>query len=149
MTGSRCETITYCVHSVVENMRLADGILWSMPITLDVSQERIDALGIKPSARIALRDPRDDQALAILTVDDVYQPNKTKEAINVYGADDVAHPAVNYLHSIANDFYVGGKLEAIQPPSHYDYVSNRCKFKGPLRADTLCFSLVFFSQAKS
>lgn len=110
---------------VVENMRLADGILWSMPITLDVSQERIDALGIKPSARIALRDPRDDQALAILTVDDVYQPNKTKEAINVYGADDVAHPAVNYLHSIANDFYVGGKLEAIQPPSHYDYVSNR------------------------
>ncbi|KAJ2961323.1 hypothetical protein NQZ79_g3415 [Umbelopsis isabellina] len=110
---------------VVDNMRLADGNLWSMPITLDVSQERIDALGIKPAVRITLRDPRDDQALAILTVDDVYRPDKTKEAVNVYGADDVAHPAVHYLHSIAKDFYVGGKLEAIQPPSHYDYVSNR------------------------
>jgi sulfate adenylyltransferase len=124
-------------------MRLADGNLWSMPITLDVSQERIDALGIKASARIALRDPRDDQALAILTVDDVYQPNKTKEAVNVYGADDRAHPAVKYLHDIAKDFYVGGKLEAIQSPSHYDYVSNRCKFMGRLCNLESCVMFIF------
>ncbi|CAO3658305.1 unnamed protein product [Umbelopsis ramanniana] len=110
---------------VVENMRLADGLLWSIPINLDVSQEQISEIGIKAGARIALRDPRDDQALAILTVDDVYRPDKAKEAINVFGADDDAHPAVKYLHTIAKEFYVGGKLEALQPPSHYDYVSNR------------------------
>jgi sulfate adenylyltransferase len=62
--------------SVVENLRLADGNLFSIPITLDVSKETIDELGIKQGARLALRDFRDDRHLAIITVDDVYQPNK-------------------------------------------------------------------------
>lgn len=121
-------------------MRLADGLLWSIPITLDVSQEQISELGIKAGARITLRDPRDDQALAILTVDDVYRPDKAKEAINVFGANDDAHPAVKYLHTIAKEFYVGGKLEAIQPPSHYDYVSNRCKCLDIMSLLSLIFS---------
>lgn len=53
--------------SVVENLRLADGTLFSIPVNLDVSKEQIEALKIVPGARIALRDPRDDQALAIIT----------------------------------------------------------------------------------
>jgi len=61
---------------VVKDNRLADGSLFSMPITLDVSQETIDELSIKPGARITLRDFRDDQNLAIITVEDVYKPNK-------------------------------------------------------------------------
>lgn len=63
-------------NSVVENVRLADGSLFSIPIPLDVSKETIDALGIKPGARFALRDFRDDRHLAIITVDDVYKSNK-------------------------------------------------------------------------
>jgi sulfate adenylyltransferase len=47
-----------------------------MPITLDVNQKQIDELGIKAGARITLRDLRDDRNLAILTVDDVYRPDK-------------------------------------------------------------------------
>jgi sulfate adenylyltransferase len=47
-----------------------------MPITLDVSQKQIDELNIKPGARITLRDFRDDRNLAIITVDDVYRPDK-------------------------------------------------------------------------
>lgn len=62
--------------SVVEKNRLADGNLFSMPITLDVSESQVKALGIKAGARITLRDFRDDRNLAIITVDDVYQPNK-------------------------------------------------------------------------
>lgn len=62
--------------SVVKDTRLADGNLWSMPICLDVSQDTINKLGIKPGARIALRDFRDDRNLAILNVDDVYRPDK-------------------------------------------------------------------------
>lgn len=62
--------------SVVENNRLADGALFSMPINLDVNQAEIDQLGIKNGARITLRDFRDDRNLAILTVEDVYQPDK-------------------------------------------------------------------------
>ena len=53
--------------SVVDTLRLADGALFAMPITLDVSQADIDAKGIAPGARITLRDPRDDEALAIIT----------------------------------------------------------------------------------
>ena len=98
-----------------------------MPITLDVSKEDIESKKIVPSARIALRDPRDDEALAIITVEDIYQPDKVKEAINVFGADDPAHPAVEYLRNKVNDYYVGGKLQAIQPPTHFDYVALRCK----------------------
>ncbi|ORY95483.1 sulfate adenylyltransferase [Syncephalastrum racemosum] len=112
-------------NGVVENMRLASGTLWPIPITLDVNQTEVDASKIAPKQRVALLDPRDYQPLAILTVQDVYRPDKSKEASLVYGADDLAHPAVHYLHNIAKEFYVGGSLEAIQPPAHYDYVSNR------------------------
>ena len=64
------------IFSVVNNLRLADGNLFSIPITLDLSKETIDANGVKPGARVALRDFRDDRNLAIITVDDVYQPDK-------------------------------------------------------------------------
>ncbi|KAJ8662804.1 sulfate adenylyltransferase [Lichtheimia ornata] len=112
-------------EGVVENMRLTSGLLWPMPITLDVNQAEIDESKIQPKNRIALVDPRDYQPLAILTVDDVYRPDKSNEAAKVYGADDAAHPAVYYLHNVAKEFYVGGSLQAIQSPAHYDYVANR------------------------
>jgi sulfate adenylyltransferase len=51
----------------VDNLRLVDGTLFPMPINLDVSRDDIENLSIKPGARIALRDPRNDEALAIIT----------------------------------------------------------------------------------
>lgn len=69
-------TITNTPCSVVANNRLADGNLFSIPITLDLSKEKIEELGVKPGARLALRDFRDDRHLAILTVEDVYKPDK-------------------------------------------------------------------------
>jgi sulfate adenylyltransferase len=64
------------IGSVVENNRLADGNLFSMPIPLEVSKEQIEELSIKAGARLTLRDFRDDRNLAIITVDDVYKPDK-------------------------------------------------------------------------
>jgi ATP sulfurylase len=52
---------------VVENLRLADGTLFPIPVTLDLSQEDLDRLEVKPGARLALRDPRDEEILAVLT----------------------------------------------------------------------------------
>lgn len=52
---------------MVDSNRLAEGALFPIPITLDVSREDIDRLSIAPGLRIALRDPRDDAALAIIT----------------------------------------------------------------------------------
>ncbi|KAI0695464.1 ATP-sulfurylase [Cytidiella melzeri] len=112
-------------NSVVDTLRLADGTLWSIPITLDVSREDIQSKLIRPGSRITLRDPRDDEALAIITVDDVYRPDQVHEAIQVFGADDPAHPSVAYLRTRVKEYYVGGKLQAIQPPTHFDYVALR------------------------
>jgi sulfate adenylyltransferase len=117
--------------SVVNTLRLskqdgqAQGVLFPMPITLDVSPEDVARLGLKAGARVALRDFRDDAALAILTVEDVYRPDKKTEAEKVMGADDIAHPAVSYLHNQTRELYVGGKVQAIQAPAHYDYVALR------------------------
>merc|ERR1711939_604340 len=111
-------------NGVVENNRLVDGNLFSMPITLDVGKEQIEELGIKAGARLTLRDFRDDRNLAIITVDDVYQPDKDKEAKLVFGGD-AEHPAVKYLHNTAREFYVGGKIDAIRRLEHYDYVALR------------------------
>lgn len=109
---------------VVSDNRLADGNLFSIPITLDVSQQTIDTEGVKPGARIALRDFRDDRNLAIITVEDVYRPDKQKEAKEVFGGDP-EHPAVKYLFETVQEFYVGGKIDAIDRLNHYDYVGAR------------------------
>ncbi|KAF9469907.1 hypothetical protein BDZ94DRAFT_1329479 [Collybia nuda] len=111
--------------SVVHTLRLENGLLFPMPITLDVSREDIDDLKIAAGIRITLRDPRDDEALAIMTVDDIYMPDRVQEAIHVFGADDPAHPSVAYLRNRVKDFYIGGKVQAIQAPMHFDYVPLR------------------------
>ncbi|KXJ90557.1 sulfate adenylyltransferase [Microdochium bolleyi] len=110
---------------VVKENRLADGALFSMPITLDVTQDIINESGLKPGLRVALRDPRDDKNLAILTVEDIYKPNKELEATEVFGGVDETHPAVKYLFKEAGDFYVGGKVEAINRLEHYDFLDLR------------------------
>ncbi|MHA3979663.1 bifunctional sulfate adenylyltransferase/adenylylsulfate kinase [Halovulum sp. GXIMD14794] len=104
--------------SVVENMRLTDGSLWPMPITLDVNEAFAET--VEPGQDIALRD-QEGVILAILSVSDKWTPDKAREAEKVFGADDDAHPAVNYLHNTAGKIYLGGPITGIQQPVHYDY----------------------------
>lgn len=117
------------LYSVVNTLRLADGTLFPIPVNLDIVKEDVKRLNIKPGVRITLRDPRDDNALAIITVDDVYIPDKAHEAKTVFGVgvDDSAHPSIAYIHNKVKDVYVGGKVQAIQRPIHFDYVDLRCK----------------------
>tara|TARA_R110002096_G_scaffold74746_4_gene176954 strand:+ start:15635 stop:17347 length:1713 start_codon:yes stop_codon:yes gene_type:complete len=109
-------------NNVVQNMRLANGTLWPMPITLDVSAKFSDDL--KSGQKIALRD-QEGVILATLDVSDIYTPDKSKEATHVFGADDDAHPAVNYLHNTAGAVYLGGKITGISPVVHYDFRGRR------------------------
>ena len=107
---------------VVEELRLADGTLWPMPITLDVSEDF--AKTIELGQDIALRD-QEGVILATMTVTDRWEPNKAREAEKVFGADDDAHPAVNYLHNVAGKIYLGGPIVGIQQPIHYDFRGRR------------------------
>jgi sulfate adenylyltransferase len=105
-------------ESVVADMRLASGVLWPIPVTLDVSQEFADS--IKSGDRIALRD-LEGVVIATMDVEDIWTPDKQAEALGVYGTSDEAHPAVHYLNNIANPVYVGGKLRGVEAPMHYDF----------------------------
>ena len=109
-------------NGVVENMRTADGTLWPIPVTLDVSEKFAET--VKPGQDIALRD-QEGVILAILSITDKWVPNKAKEAEHVFGADDLAHPAVNYLHNVAGPVYLGGPIIGIQQPVHYDFRARR------------------------
>ena len=109
-------------NSVVETMRLEDGSLWPMPITLDVGEAFAEKLNIGQD--IALRD-QEGVILATMTVTDRWMPDKAKEAKLVFGADDLDHPAVNYLHNTAGAVYLGGPVVGIQQPIHYDFRARR------------------------
>ncbi len=108
--------------SVVETMRLKNGALWPMPITLDVLEAFAEKLEIGKD--IALRD-QEGVILATMTVTDSWTPNKSKEAEYVFGADDLSHPSVHYLHNTAYSVYLGGPIVGIQQPIHYDFRARR------------------------
>jgi sulfate adenylyltransferase len=109
-------------ESVCAKMRLSGGTLWPMPITLDVSAEFAEK--VKPGSEVALRDA-EGVMLAVLRVDDVWQPDRQAEAEQVFGTASSEHPAVNYLLNQSKPFYLGGRVECLQLPVHYDYKSLR------------------------
>ncbi len=103
---------------VVKDMRLSDGTLWPMPITLDVSEAF--ASGVKNGDTIALRD-QEGVLIATLQVEDIWSPDKAAEALGVFGSVDEAHPGVHYLMNLAHPVYIGGKLRGVESPIHYDF----------------------------
>ena len=109
-------------NGVVANMRTEDGTLWPIPITLDISEKFAET--VEPGQDIALRDA-EGVILAVLSITDKWVPNKDIEAEGVFGANDLAHPAVNYLHNQAGKVYLGGPVIGIQQPVHYDFKSRR------------------------
>ncbi len=109
-------------NDVIENMKLSDGSIWPIPIVLDVDDEFINTISQDNS--ITLRD-KEGFAIAILDIESKWQPNKKNEALKVYNTDSLEHPGVNYLFNQTNDWYIGGRIRAIQKPKHYDYMKLR------------------------
>lgn len=108
---------------VCNNMLLASGVIWPMPITLDVTEDFAKKL-TPGSSKIALRDP-EGVMLAVLDVEEVWRPERKDEAQSVFGTTSAVHPGVDYLLNKSNPWYVGGKLEGLQLPSHYDFKTLR------------------------
>ncbi len=108
--------------SVVENSRLADGQLWPMPVTLDITDEFSKTIEVGET--LVLRDP-EGLVIAVLDIEDIWQADKTREANLVFGSTDKAHPGVNYLFNQAGPVYVGGRLRGVELPVHHDYQNLR------------------------
>jgi len=105
-------------ESVCRDMRLPGGLIWPMPVTLDVSEEFAGSLG--EGARVALRHP-EGMVLAILTVRSLWKPDLRQEAEQVFGTTDEGHPAVFHLLHQTRPVYVGGSLEGIELPPHHTF----------------------------
>ncbi|MBI4606482.1 MAG: bifunctional sulfate adenylyltransferase/adenylylsulfate kinase [Planctomycetes bacterium] len=105
-------------RSACETMRLADGTLWPIPVTLDVKEPFAEKLS--PGRRVALLHP-EGMVLAILTVSDVWRPDREAEAAAVFGTTDETHPGVFLLRHQTNPVYLGGTLEGLELPPHHTF----------------------------
>ena len=105
-------------ENVLIDMRLSDGSVWPMPITLDVNSKFSKSISI--GENITLKD-KEGFSIAVLEVENKWEPDLYKEAELIFGTKDVSHPGVDYLLNYSNNIYIGGKVELIDLPHHYDY----------------------------
>ena len=96
-------------ESVVEKMRLANDLVWSIPITLPVNPSVAATLQQGEQVKLV----HNGEVYGTLTVGDIYEPNKQQEAKNVYGTEDLAHPGVAKLFE-RPAIYVGGEVTLIK-----------------------------------
>lgn len=109
-------------ESVLDRMRLQDGTLWPLPITLDISETT--AKSLESGQSVTLRDP-EGFLLAIMHIEEIWPVDRAKEAHNIYGTSSTHHPGVNYLYHRCNDYYVGGKIEVLNLPLRFDFKQSR------------------------
>lgn len=95
--------------SVVENMRLADGLLFGLPIVLDTDSE-----DIKPGMKVLLKYQGTD--IAVFECESKWLPDKVKEAAGCYKTTSIEHPAVSMITMERKKYYMGGKVTGIKLP---------------------------------
>ena len=106
---------------VVKEMRLKDGTLFPMPVTLPVDREFVKEL--KEGEEIVLRDPK-NIPLAVMSVEEVYKWDLDYEAKNVLKTTDPRHPLVAEMHTWG-EYYISGEVKVLQLPKHYDFPEYR------------------------
>ncbi|MDQ0160540.1 sulfate adenylyltransferase [Alkalibacillus salilacus] len=104
-------------ENVVRQTRLADGTVWSIPITLSVTTEEADKYSIGET--VALKGA-DGVIYGTLTVEEKYEADKQVEAQNVYGTTDDGHPGVKKLFE-RGDVYIGGPITLLNRPDHGEF----------------------------
>ena len=105
-------------ESVLDRMRLQNGLLWPLPICLDISETQ--AKSLEAGQSLALRDP-EGFLLAVMHIEDIWPVEREKEAARIYGTTERIHPGARYILETGGDYYVGGELEVLSLPVHFDF----------------------------
>jgi sulfate adenylyltransferase len=105
----------------LDEMRLSNGALFPLPITLPVSEEALSNIGLDQN--IALRNAH-NEALAIMTVEEIYQWNLREAAVKALGTESLKHPLVSEMRRWGR-FNLSGRLQVLRLPSHHDFQSLR------------------------
>ena len=104
-------------ESVVDNLRLENGLVWSIPITLPVTEEEADELEIGDD--VALYG-EDGHLYGVIKLEEKYTYDKAKEAQNVYGTTEVDHPGVQRVYEKGN-VYLAGPIQLVARPKHDEF----------------------------
>jgi len=104
---------------VLKEMRLADGTLFPLPVTLTVDPKELPTVG----EELALRDANFD-LIAVMTLDEVYHWDAEVEAAHAYGTNDSKHPMVSELARWSK-VCISGPLKVLNLPKYYDFVDLR------------------------
>jgi sulfate adenylyltransferase/3'-phosphoadenosine 5'-phosphosulfate synthase len=132
--------------TVVDSMRLTDGLVWAMPVNLATSRER--AKDLTPGQEVALTD-KGGKILAVMHVTDIWEPDKVREVKACYGTDETAHPGVARVMN-QGDVYVGGPVWVIDRPSHDTFLDYRLTpLETRLRFDELGWKTVCAFQTRN
>jgi sulfate adenylyltransferase len=100
-------------RSVLDEMHMSNGLPWTIPVTLSLSEEEAKRVG--GASRIALFSH--EHPIAVVDVEQVYRRDKEHEAQSVFRTTDTAHPGVKALHA-AGDYVVAGEVSTIRLPQH-------------------------------
>ncbi len=105
-------------EAVLDRMQLQDGTPWPIPVCLSLSELR--AKQLESGQSVVVRDP-EGFPLAVMHIEEIWPVDKQKEALAVFGTTDRNHPRVRYLFETEKEYYVGGKIEVLSLPLHYDF----------------------------
>ena len=108
--------------SVLDTMHLSNGLAWSIPVTLSLTDEDVKRIGAGTS--VALLPAEGAPPLAIVDLIEVFKRDREKEALAVFGTEDLEHPGVRALQE-AGDFCLAGPVRALTLPEHDDFVRYR------------------------
>ena len=108
--------------SVLETMHLSGGLAWAIPVTLSLTDDDVKRIGAGNSVAVLSREGGDP--IAVVDVAEVFKRDRQKEALGVYGTEDLEHPGVRALHD-AGDFCLAGTVRALGLPQHHDFLSYR------------------------